>query len=55
LEKGQNCGYEVTGMILLQEEFTESGHLRSTPFEQLCTQPKDAATVGNIFGTSVVE
>jgi hypothetical protein len=25
------------------------GHIKSTPLEQLCTQPNDAASVGNIF------
>jgi hypothetical protein len=36
-------------------QLTERGHLRSTPLEQLCTQPNDAATAGNIFRTAVVE
>jgi hypothetical protein len=54
------CGNEVPGMILLQAylymyvQLTERGHLQSTPLEQLCTYPNDAATVRNIFKTPVV-
>jgi hypothetical protein len=33
----------------------DRGHLQSTPLEEVCTSPNDAATVGNIFGTAVVE
>jgi hypothetical protein len=38
-------------------ELTASGHLRSTPPspERLYTLPNDVVTVGNIFGTPVVE
>jgi hypothetical protein len=54
------CGYEVPGMILLRSipvylQLTERGHLRSTSIEQLCTYFNDVATVGNIFGTPVVQ
>jgi hypothetical protein len=49
-------GHEVSGTISLQYlELSERGHLRSTPLEQLCTWPNDAATVGNIFGTPTVK
>jgi hypothetical protein len=54
------CGYEVAGMILLQAylctySLLRGGHLRSTPLEQLCTYPNDAATDGNISQTPAVE
>jgi hypothetical protein len=36
-------------------QLAERGQPQSTPLKQLCTQPTDAATVQNIFGTPVVE
>jgi hypothetical protein len=39
-------GLSETGLTTLRE---------STPLEQLCTYPNDAATNGNIFGTDVEE
>jgi len=54
------CGYEVAGIILFASIpvyllLTMKDHLQSTPLEQLCTWINDAATVGNIFGTPIVE
>jgi hypothetical protein len=43
----------VASLMPVYLELTERGHLQSTPLEQLCTWPIDAATVGNIFGTPV--
>jgi len=44
---GTRCGYEVPG--------TERDHIRSISLELLWTWLNDTATVGNIFGTPVVE
>jgi hypothetical protein len=44
--------YFIASMTLYLE-LTERGCLWSTPLEQLCTEPSDVATVGNIFGTLV--
>jgi hypothetical protein len=52
------CVYEVPEIIAsitVYLQLTGKGHLRCTPFEQLCTSPNGASTVGNIFGTPVVE
>jgi hypothetical protein len=36
-------------------QLTERGYLPSTPLEELCNYLNDAAIVGNIFRTPVVE
>jgi hypothetical protein len=41
----------IASLIPVHLQLTERGHLQSTPLEQLCTYPDDAATVGNISGT----
>jgi len=51
--------YEVPGndfiaSIPVNLQLTMRVHLQSTPLQQLCTQPNDAATVRNIFRTSGV-
>jgi hypothetical protein len=51
------CGYEVTRMILLQAYLCTYSMVtfKVTTLEQLCTKSKNTTTVGNIFGTPVVE
>jgi hypothetical protein len=50
--KSQNDFIASLTPVYLQ--LTVRGHLRSTPLEQLCTWPNDAASVGNISGTPAV-
>jgi hypothetical protein len=45
----------IASLIPVYLQLIERGHLQGTPLEQLCTEPSDAATVRNIFGTPVVE
>jgi len=53
------CGYEVPRMILLWAYlYTYSLQkcvIFSSPLEHQCTLPNNAATVGNTFGTPIVE
>jgi len=52
-------GYDVPGMFLLHHTCILTAYCDGSPskycLEQLCTQPNDVATVGNIFRTAVVE
>jgi len=45
----------IASLIPVYSQLTERGHLPSIPLEQVCTYVNDADTVGNIFGTPVVE
>jgi hypothetical protein len=45
----------IASLISVYLQLTERGHIQSTPLEQLCPSPTDAATIGKIFGTPVVE
>jgi hypothetical protein len=56
--RNMRCGYEVTGILAnvpVYLQLTDKGKLRGTPVEQLYTYSNDDMTVGNIFGTPVVE
>jgi hypothetical protein len=52
------CDYKVPGIIYFQGYLNTAywrGHLESTPLEQLCFWPNDAATVGKSFGVPIAE
>jgi hypothetical protein len=46
---------DCVASISLYLEFIGGAHLQMTPLKTTYTYPNDAAIVGNIFGTPVVE
>jgi hypothetical protein len=52
LRSSQN---DFIASIPIYLQLTERVQLQSTPLQQLCIQPNDGDTAGNIFGTPTVE